>query len=615
MQTIFMGITLGNDPHTVGIHKAGKIAKLAGIDYVILPPATQDADKIRQIKAENPRFIGLSYRLSPEVGLKELRKFLSLLEQSGLLAEPGRKLAFAALPETLRAVQNSGLQKQYGLALIGSQKNLQDNILTVLDFFEIRSDQKRAQIVKNLLDEAQPAKIPELDQLASRVIDTYADFSEPPLSKPSAAAINFLPRRMAESTIPLIRTHFGVPSDTIYPTLVGIEKIAASGAVDEISLGSSDLSQRYFGDPQAFKSHKNDGGVPYQTKDDLRQLFLATRQGNFPSIKPYAHVVNLKGFVDDCLETGMLIGAHQAVPLFWFCELDGRGPLSVDDALHEHIETVKYLASKHIPVEMNDPNQWSSRYVHDTLFVVDYALIGAVMFTAGVRHMILQCQFNKPVETGDFADLAKMSAAREIVEHIRPHNHPAAVYLESRAGIEHFSTDLAVAKFQLARTTLLQMILSPSMIHLVSYCEADHAATAEDVIESSLLVRKAVRLFQENAPDLIKYLDHPVVRERKAHLLSEAHFVTEKIAGLAPRQASENTNEELCRQLSNPEALFKALQNKIMTAPGITHPDYLNPSMLTKPNPYGFMDCYERWDDAFPLSEEQRLLERLNLND
>jgi hypothetical protein len=355
---------------------------------------------------------------------------------------------------------------------------------------------------------------------------------------------------------------------------------------------------------------KNDGGVPYQTKADLHKLFQATRRGNFPSIKPYAHVVNLKAFIDDCLETGMLLGAHQAIPLFWFCELDGRGPLSVADALHEHIEAVKYLAEKHIPVEMNDPNQWSSRYVHDTLFVADYALIGAVMFTAGVKHMILQCQFNKPMETGDFADLAKMSAAREMVAHIRPPKHPAAVYLESRAGIEHFSTDPEVAKFQLARTTLLQMILSPTMIHLVSYCEADHAATAEDVIESSLLVRRAVRLFTENEPDLKKYRDHPVVLERKSHLLREAKLVINQIAGLSPDYSGEGT--DICKCISNPEALLKALGRKIMTAPGITHPDYLNPGMLTRPNKYGFMDCYKNWDDPLPLNEGERLLELLS---
>jgi len=606
MQEIFVGLTLGNDPHTVGIHKAGKIARSAGIGYQIIPPATSDADKLRILKEQDPLFIGLSYRLSPEIALMELRRFLNKMTNVGLIDRAERRIGFAALPATLKAVQTSGLQDQYGLVLIGSNTSFRDNILGVLDFLDVKSYERRAEILVPLLQESEPEKIPELDQIASRVIDTYSYFAESPLAKPSLQAIKSLPKRIEEAQIPVIRTHFGIPSASIQPTVEGIEKIALNGAVDEISLGSSDLSQRYFGDPKAFENQNNDGGVPYKTKEDLQKLYLATRRGNFPSIKPYAHVVNLKEFIDDCLEIGMLIGAHQAVPLFWFCELDGRGPLSVRDALQEHSEAVAYLALKNIPVEMNDPNQWSSRYVHDTLFVVDYALIAAVMFTAGVKDMILQCQFNKPAETGDFADLGKMSAARDIVERIRPHRHQARVYLETRSGIEHFSTDLETAKLQLARTTLLQMVLSPSMIHLVSYCEANHAATAEDVIESSMLVRRAVRLFNENEPDLKKYMDHPIVLQRKEHLLGEAQYVLTRIAALSFGGA------DLCKTLSNPDVLYKALQNRIMTAPGITHPDYLNTGMLTKPNKYGFMDCYEQWEDVVPIREEKRLSDTLD---
>ena len=384
-------------------------------------------------------------------------------------------------------------------------------------------------------------------------------------------------------------------------------KIADNGAVDEISLGSSDLSQRYFGNPMAFEVHKNDGGVPYKTKEDLSMLYLATRRGNFPSIKPYAHVYQLKEFVDTCLETGMLIGAHQAVPLFWFCELDGRGPLSVPDAIVEHIETVRYLASKGIPVEMNDPNQWSSRFANDTLIVVDYALIASVMYNAGVKDMIFQCQFNKPAETGDYADLAKMSAAIKIIESIRPVGNKARIYIETRPGIEHFSADLETAKYQLARSTLLQMIINPDIIHLVSYCEADHAATAEDVIESSKIVRRAVRIFKENEHDLRKTLSHPVILQRKEYLLKQAQYVIDHIVKLSKQYYKGISINEYYKCLSDPAALIESLRLKLMSAPGITHPEYADPDMLTKAGEYGFIDCYETWDDKIPMSEERRI--------
>ena len=66
------------------------------------------------------------------------------------------------------------------------------------------------------------------------------------MKKPSDYALEYFPQRMKESSIPLIRTHFGIPDETIIPTIKGIETIAINGAVDEVSLGSSDLSQRFW---------------------------------------------------------------------------------------------------------------------------------------------------------------------------------------------------------------------------------------------------------------------------------------------------------------------------------------------------------------------------------
>lgn len=607
MQNKFIGLTLGQDPHTVGIHKAGKIAKMAGIDYKILPPAMSDKEKICVLIEEDPEFIGLSYRLSAEKALLELEKFMLLIEASPLLVDNNRKICFAGLYPTLDAIRERKLDQTYGLYLMGSNKNVRIKTEETMDFFGVHSESKRGMIVARIVKEAEPEKIQLLDLLAQEVIKNDAYLLEKPLEKPSEAALIHFPKRIEESAIPLIRTHFGIPDETIEPTIQGIEKLALEGAVDEVSLGSSDLSQRYFGNEEAFLTHKNDGGVPYKNKEDLEKLYLASRRGNFPSVKPYSHVFQLKEFVDVCLDTGMLIGAHQAVSLFWFSQLDGRGPLSVRDAIYEHIDTVKYLATKGIPVEMNDPNQWSSRFIHDTLFVVDYALIAAVMFNNGVEDMIFQHQFNKPAETGDYADLAKMAAAKELIESIRPAGNTANTFMEARAGIEHFSTDLEVAKYQLARTTLLQMIFDPSVIHLVSYCEASHVATADDVIESSKIVRKAASVFKQHEADLKGYLEHDVVAQRKAFLVEEAKIVLKEIAKLSTHYFDSMTEREWFTCLSDPEALIGAMERKIMTAPGITLPQYANPDMLTKAGEYGFIDCYNDWNDDTPMREKERL--------
>ena len=57
---VFVASTLANDPHTEGMHQAGKIARLAGIDCVLLKPSI-DLDAF--CKAINHRFVGLPYNL------------------------------------------------------------------------------------------------------------------------------------------------------------------------------------------------------------------------------------------------------------------------------------------------------------------------------------------------------------------------------------------------------------------------------------------------------------------------------------------------------------------------------------------------------------------------
>lgn len=610
MERIFLGMTLGGDPHTVGIYRAARIAKMLGVQTQVVPPDTALEKKIEIIKQVCPTFLGLSYRLSAEQAIGELTKFLQALEQGASFIFEKSSICFAALPETLAAVHQLGFDAKYNLNLQMQSKDIYETTIGTIKFFGGENHSEAQKILDVFREEASPERIELLDEIAKEVVrgDLYLD--EQPLKRPSDKALLHFPTRMAESDIPMIRTHFGIPDDSIAPTVEGIIRIASAGAVDEISLGSSDLSQRFFGDANAFYGVKNDGGVPYKTKSDLEELFSASRIGNFPSVKPYCHVKDIIPFIDTCLEVGMLRGAHQAVPLFWFSELDGRGPMSVDKAIDEHIGAVKYLVKQGIPTEMNDPNQWSSRLAHDAVFVADYGLIASVMYAALSQHMIFQCQFNKPVETGDYADLAKFYAAREIIRKLKPTATQHNIYLETRAGIEHFSVDQDYAKYQLARTTLLQMLLSPSIIHLVSYCEADHAATADDVIESSKLLRRAVRLFRENHEDIRRAAQHPFVEERKNHLIKEASCILEHIARESKYFTEQKIqiSSDIIPCLSDPCALKSAMNKRIMTAPGIMSEKYRNGDIITHAGKFGAIDSYNNWETAFAQSEEERLL-------
>jgi hypothetical protein len=619
--------TLGNDPHTQGLYKASRIAQKAGIAVHIIPPGTAVQEMMELIHRENPDYVGLSYRLSPDVGFQEFTHFLNLLNDTGLLRKADgemRKVAFAGLPETMRAIEESVRNLPCEVTTMRPDNDLVDRAARVLRFFDVSDSRSRA-ILQELGSELYPPTIPELDQLARAVTADDSYLTEPPLPIPSPAATRSLTCRIRESDMPVLRTHFGVPDGSIKPTVEGIAKLAESRVIDEISLGSSDLSQRYFGRPEEFARRRNDGGVPYKTFGDLVELAEAARRGNFPSVKPYAHVVDLVGFIDTCIKAGMLIGAHQAIPLYWFNELDGRGPMTVPESIREHLAAVRRLAQLRIPVEMNDPNQWASRWAHDTLICADYGLITAVMLNAGVRDLVLQMQFNKPRETGDLADLAKMTASLELANELLPPGPDRPrIWRQTRTGVGYFDPDPDTARFQLARSTFLQMMISPHIIHVVSYCEADHAATVKDIVESSKLVSSCIRTFKQYEPELTRHLHDPIVVERREFLLKEARFLLQRIAHLgqssdvarplakrrSPQAVDRGALRLLVPGLAHEGTLIRALRRGYLAAPGIFHPEYRAGRRLTTGTTRnGFIDCLDPQAGKRPvvMREEVRL--------
>lgn len=602
---MFIATTLANDPHTEGMRNAARIAEMVGIRTLLMKPSLDYDNFFSVLKEYQPHYIGLSYRLTPEIGLQELEKILNLLVSTGLLTtDSDVKIIFAGLPQTIKLVKERMSCFPLKIELCEQYPDIERKIEETVDYFDIK--ERRREIIKTLIAEARPEGVPLLDELADEVVSHDKYREEPSLPVPSLAAMNSYAQRIKESPIPVLRTHFGIPALDIMPTVDGIQEIANARVVDEISLGSSDLSQRYFGHPEMFVGKKNDGGVPYKTLEDLRKLYQASRTGNFPSVKPYCHVTDIVNFVDQCVSIGLLKGAHQAIPLYWFNELDGRGPKTVRESIREHFEGVRRLVKYGIPVEMNDPNQWSSRHAHDTLIVASYALIASVMTMCGVRDMVFQMQFNKPKETGDYADLAKMFAGMEIAEKISRYSSVAPnIIRETRAGIEHLSPDMAKAKWQLARTTLLQMLVRPHVIHLVSYCEANYAARPKDIIDSSKLVRRAVRIFKENEPDVLASVDMDVVRGRKDYLLKEVAYLLDRIARFNPSYKPVGL-EQMAPLLGDPDVIADSIERKVMAAPGIINPKY-RADYLTKPMRYGMINLVDDYNHPSILTEKQRL--------
>lgn len=602
-KNIFVASTLANDPHTEGLHNAARIAELGGIRSVIIEPSESLDALCDAIHKNNPKFIGLSYRLTPSTAVEQLEKTLGYFMSSGLISKPEEvKVSFAALPDTIRILTDRIKNYPFDVHLCQPYPDILDRAKETVDFFEI--EKGREAILGKLKEEFKPQGVEILDQLADMIVCNDDYKNETPLPVLSNKAISDYTIRIAESPMPLLRSHFGIPALDINPTVEGIRQLSEACVLDEISLGSSDLSQRYFGHPELFEGKKNDGGVPYKTLDDLRKLFLASRCGNFPSVKPYCHVDNIVGFVDQCIELGLLKGGHQAIPLYWFNELDGRGSKSVRESIHEHFAGVRQLVKHGIPVEMNDPNQWSSRLAHDTLIVTSYALIASVMATCGVRNMVFQMQFNKPKETGDYGDLAKMMAGMDVAKRLTAYVNPGIIR-ETRAGIEHLSPDMKMAKWQLARTTLLQMMLNPQVIHIVSYCEANYAARPADIIDSSKLIRRAVRVFRNNQPDIIGAVDWDIVNDRKQYLIKESEYLLQEIAKLNPRYKPVPI-DYLAPLLGDPDVIADSIEKKIMASPGIVNSKY-KADYLTKPLKYGMVNVVDSFVNPRVLTERERL--------
>jgi len=206
-------------------------------------------------------------------------------------------------------------------------------------------------------------------------------------------------------------------------------------------------------------------------------------------------------------------------------------------------------------VEVNDPHQWALRNAPDHLVVADAFLSAKIAKDLGVHTYVEQLMFNTPYGNTYKMDLARVLAMIEIVETLQSENF--RVLRETRAGLMYFDADPAVAKGQLVASTVHQMAVSPHIIHVVSYCEADHAATPSDIIESVKLIKRVVHDSVKGLPDLS--LD-PVIQARKTELLHEARVLLKGYETLAQQFTEDNP-------YLSPLALVEAVKIGLFDAP------------------------------------------------
>jgi len=498
-KTVVAG-ALGECVHVAGVSNFLRLAEAVGWKVIFLGPAVSIAEMLEAAKKEKADLIGVSYRLTPETGERLLGQFA---EAASDLHERGVRFAFAGTPPVAEKAKKIGFFER------------------VFDGTENDED-----VVAYLKGQARDA-------------GTAADYPQ-----------STIERIKWKSPLPILRHHFGLP--TIEETILGIRKIAEAEALDIISLGTDqDAQENFFHPERQDPRRKGAGGVPVRSPDDYRKLFDASRTGNFPLLRSYSGT-------DDFIRTAEMLtetinNAWCAIPLFWFNQMDGRGPWDLEGSIREHQKVMKWYGDRNIPVELNEPHHWGMRDATDVVFVVSAYLSAYNAKANGVRDYIAQMMFNSPPGTSDAMDLAKMLAVLEMIEPLRSDNF--RIWKETRIGLLSHPVDFDQARGHLASGTYLQMALKPHIYHIVGHTEAHHAATTEDVIEDSKIVRRAIRNAQ-GAPDMTT---DPVVQQRKSKLVEQAWRKLDQIAN----QVGFDSEDPLI----NPAVLANSVTSGLLDAP------------------------------------------------
>jgi hypothetical protein len=291
------------------------------------------------------------------------------------------------------------------------------------------------------------------------------------------------------------------------------------------------------------------------------------------------------------MSVDVLNNAWAAIPIFWYSELDKRSDRPLLDAIRENKQVIQWYAERNIPVEINDSHQWSLRDSHDSVAVAVAYLSAYNAKCLGVRHFISQYMLNTPPGISPSADLAKMLAKIEMIESL--HDDTFQTYRQIRTGLRSMGIDTNLAKGHLAASITLGMALKPHIVHVVSYCEAEHAARAQEIIESCGIARGAIQLCLNGAPNVS---EDSSVMSRKERLKQDARLILDAICELGRRSKDP---------LTDPYVLNKAVRIGILDAPHLSASGVCPGAVVTMCIEGGYDPVDPKLGE--PISEEERL--------
>jgi methylmalonyl-CoA mutase cobalamin-binding subunit len=538
MKTVVAG-ALGECVHVAGVTNFLRLAKQAGWRTVFLGPAVSIDEFLDSAKRENADLVGVSYRLTPNTGERLLGEFA---ENADELYRQGVRFAFGGTPPVVERARSLGFFE----ACFDSSETT-DQVIAFL-----KGDQSR-----NL---------------------TAQDLPQ-----------NAIDRITWKSPYPMIRHHFGLPD--FEATRAGIEQIAESEVVDVVSLGiDQDAQENFFHPDRQDPRRQGAGGVPVRSPADYGALYQATRRGNYPLIRTYSGTDDFIRLAEMYVETIKI--AWPAIPLFWFNQMDGRGPWSLEDSINEHQKLMRWYGERGIPVEINEPHHWGMRDAPDVVFVVAAYLSAYNARAYGVADYIAQLMFNSPPGLTDAMDLSKMLAVLQLIEPLSgPSFH---IWRQTRTGLLSYPVDIDAARAHLAASVYLQMALRPHILHVVGYTEADHAATASDVIESCKLARRVI----ENALGAPDMTQDSRIQTRKDELVTEAKIALDAIRALAPKKVRD--------PFADATTLARAVQSGILDAPQLKNNPFAPGKIVTQIDERGACIAIDAVS-GYPMGESKRI--------
>ncbi|WP_455369519.1 cobalamin-dependent protein [[Eubacterium] cellulosolvens] len=512
--TIVIG-SLGEDVHVAGTWGFANIAKKEGYNVVLLGPAVSVKEFIGAIIETDANIIGISYRLSPESAKFHLLNLKNGLQEAGLL---NRRYFFGGTPPAAMVARSIGIFER---VFDGTEQI--EEVLSVLRGYKKKND-----------NEIPPQKLIE--------------------------RINW------KSPYPILRHHFGLPY--LEDTINGIKEIAESRVLDVISLAIDQDAQEHFFYPEKQKKGRaGAGGTPIRSEDDLSACYKASRCGNYPMMRCYAGTNDLIRFAEVLNRT--IHNTWAAIPLFWFNQMDGRGPMDLDESIKIHQEAMRWHGQRNIPVEVNEPHHWEMRSAPDTVSIAAAFLSAWNAKKMGVKYYISIHMFNHPPGENFQGDLAKQMAKLQLIEPLQ--DETFSILRQTRTGLLSYPTDLDEAKGQLASSLMLQMALNPQIIHVVAFCEADHAAGPEDIIQSCKITRRVIKNCLDGIPDMTK---DPVVIEKSKRIAEESTIILQAIKKIAKPNVED--------PWSDAATLTQAVALGIMDAPQLLNEKYARGEVSTE---------------------------------